>query len=155
LRVEREASDEATEAERFRADLATARGRTQHQASAKSSAELLAQEQDSHRKTKTALTTREEFLAIVSHDLRNPLNHISMAAQILLEEPGEKDDVKEIAASIRRSTGEMLRLIQDLLDIERIAVGKLILHYEKHEGREIVKDGVREIRRVAAWLDRE
>ena len=43
------------------------------------------EEQESHRKTKTALTTREEFLAIVSHDLRNPLNHISMAVQNLLE----------------------------------------------------------------------
>jgi signal transduction histidine kinase len=80
LRVERKASDEAILDERFRTDAATERGRTHHQASAKSSADLLSREQESHRKTQTALTTREEFLAIVSHDLRNPLNHISMAA---------------------------------------------------------------------------
>ena len=80
LRVEREASDEAIKAERLRADAATERERSHYQASAKSSAELLSQEQESHQKTKAALTTREEFLAIVSHDLRNPLNNISMAA---------------------------------------------------------------------------
>src|ERR1044072_3256737 len=96
LRVERETSDEAIDAERFRTDAATEMGRTHHQASARSSADLLSREQESHRKTQTALTTREEFLAIVSHDLRNPLNHIFMAAQNLFEEPGEQTDVQKI-----------------------------------------------------------
>jgi signal transduction histidine kinase len=150
LRVEREASDEAIDAERLRTDAATEMGRTHHQASAKSSADLLSREQESHRKTQTALTTREEFLAIVSHDLRNPLNHISMAAQNLFEEPGEQKDVKEVAASIQRSAGEMLRLIQDLLDIERIAIGKLVLHYEKHDVSEIISEVVGDFQRDAA-----
>src|ERR1700675_1862654 len=61
LRVERQASDQAIKGERFRADAATEMGRTHHQASAKSSAELLSREQESHRKTQTTLTTREEF----------------------------------------------------------------------------------------------
>jgi signal transduction histidine kinase len=150
LRVERETSDEAIDAERFRTDAATTMGRTHHQASAKSSADLLSREQESHRKTRTDLTTREEFLAIVSHDLRNPLNHISLAAQELTEGPGEPGDVKEIAASIKRSAGEMLRLIQDLLDIERIAVGKLVLHYEKHDVSEIIKEVVGDFNGAAA-----
>ncbi len=150
LRVERETSDEAIGAERLRTDAATKMGRTHHQASAKSSAELLSREQESHRKTQTALTTREEFLAIVSHDLRNPLGHISMAAQSLLEEPGEVEEVKALAASINRSAGEMLRLIQDLLDIETIAVGKLVLHYEKHDISEIIRDVVGDFQRDAA-----
>ena len=150
LRVERVTSDEAIDAERLRTDAATEMGRTHHQASAKSSAELLSREQESHRKTKTALTTREEFLAIVSHDLRNPLNHISMSAQNLFEEPGKQEEVKEVAASIRRSTGEMLRLIQDLLDIERIAIGKLILNYEKHDVSEIIKEVVGDFKGDAA-----
>ncbi len=83
LRVEREITDEAIKTERLRADAATERERSHYQASAKSSAELLSQEQEGHKKTKAALTTREEFLAIVSHDLRNPLNHISITAQNL------------------------------------------------------------------------
>jgi signal transduction histidine kinase len=150
LRVERETSDEAIHAERFRTDAATEMGRTHHQASARSSADLLSREQESHRKTRTDLTTREEFLAIVSHDLRNPLNHISMAAQSLSEEADEPNEVKEIAASIKRSANEMLRLIQDLLDIERIAVGKLVLHYEKHDVGKIIKEVVGDFQRDAA-----
>jgi signal transduction histidine kinase len=147
LRVEREITDEAIKAERRRADAATERERRDYQASAKSSAELLSQEHADHLKTKSALTTREEFLAIVSHDLRNPLNHISMAAQNLLEEP---KDVKELASAINRSAVEMLRLIQDLLDIERISVGRLTLHYEEHDVSEIIKEAVEEFKGDAA-----
>ena len=147
LRVEREITDEAIKAERLRADAATERERSDYQASAKSSAESLSQEQERHQKTKAALTTREEFLAIVSHDLRNPLNHISMAVQNLLEEP---EDTKELASSINRSAGEMLRLIEDLLEVERIALGKLTLHYEEHDVSEIIKQAVEELQRVAA-----
>lgn len=150
LRVERETSDEAIDAERLRTDAATEIGRTHHQASAKSSADLLSQEQESHRKTMTDLTTREEFLAIVSHDLRNPLNHISLAAQELSEGPGDPRNVKKIAASIKRSAGEMVRLIEDLLDIERIAAGKLVLHYEKHDICKIIREVVGDFKGDAA-----
>jgi signal transduction histidine kinase len=147
LRVERQASDQAIKGERFRADAATEMGRTHHQASAKSSAKLLSQEQERHQETKAALTTREEFLAIVSHDLRNPLNNISMAAQNLLEGP---KDIKELASSINRSAGEMLRLIEDLLDVERIAVGKLTLHIEEHDVSEIIEEAVEQLQGAAA-----
>lgn len=147
LRVERETADEAIDAERHRTDAATEMGRTHHQASAKSSAELLSQEQESHQKTRVTLTTREEFLAIVSHDLRNPLNNISIAAQILLEKP---KDVKGLASSISRSAGEMLGLIQDLLDVERIAVGKLTLHIEQHDVNEIINQAVEQLQGAAA-----
>jgi signal transduction histidine kinase len=147
LRVERQTSDQAIKGERLRADAATEKGRSHYQASAKSSAELLSQEQERHQKTKAALTTREEFLAIVSHDLRNPLNHILMAVQNLLEEP---KDIKELASSINRSAGEMLQLIEDLLEVERIAVGKLTLHYEEHDVSEIIKQAVEELQGAAA-----
>ena len=147
LRVEREITDEAIEAERLRADTATEMGRTHHQASAKSSAELLSLEQESHQKTRATLTTREEFLAIVSHDLRNPLNNILLAAQNLLEEP---KDVKELASMINRSAGDMLGLIQDLLDVEGIAVGKLTLHVEQHDVGEIIKQAVEQLQGAAA-----
>jgi signal transduction histidine kinase len=73
-----------------------------------------------------------------------------MATQNLLEEPGVGKDVKEIASSIGRSAGEMLRLIEDLLDIERIAVGKLTLHFEEHDVSEIIKQAVKQLQGAAA-----
>ena len=147
LRQEREITDEGIKAERLRADAATESERSHHHESSKSSAELLSREQEGHNKTKAALTTREEFLAIVSHDLRNPLNHISMTAQNLLEEP---KDARDLASSIKRSVGEMLRLIEDLLDVERMAVGKLTLHIEQHDVSEIIKEAGEKFKGTAA-----
>jgi signal transduction histidine kinase len=147
LREEREIADEAITAERRRADAAIKRERSDYCASASASAELLSQEQERHRKTKAALTTREEFLAIVSHDLRNPLNNISIAAQNLLE---ESTDIKDQASSINRSAQEMLRLIEDLLDVERIAAGKLTLHFGLHDISEIMKQAVGQLQEAAA-----
>jgi signal transduction histidine kinase len=99
------------------------------------------------KKPRRLLLRGKEFLAIVSHDLRNPLNNISIAAQNLLEEP---KDIKELALSINRSAGEMLRLIEDLLDVERIAAGKLTLHCEQHDVSDITKQVVKELQESAA-----
>jgi signal transduction histidine kinase len=44
----------------------------------------------------------------------------------------------------------MLRLIEDLLEVERIAVGKLTLHYEEHDVSEIIKQAVEELQEAAA-----
>ena len=82
LRLERRTSEPAIKGERLRTDAATEKGRSHHHSSARSSAELLSQ-QKNHQKTRANLTTGEEFLAIVSHDLRNPLDNISLAAQNL------------------------------------------------------------------------
>jgi len=150
LRVEREIADDAIRAERLRADAATERERSRYHASAKSSAKLLSREQERHGKTRAALTTREEFLAIVSHDLRNPLNNISLAAQNLLEDAAEPEDKKEVVSSINRSVGEMLQLIEDLLDVEQIAAGKLTLHFEQHDISEIIKHAVARLQAAAA-----
>ena len=70
-----------------------------------------------------------------------------MAAQNLLEDPR---DVKEMAASINRSAGEMLSLIQDLLDVERMALGKLTLHIEEHDVSEIIRQAVEQLQGAAA-----
>jgi len=67
--------------------------------------------------------------------------------QNLLEDP---KDTKELVSSINRSVEEMLRLIEDLLDIERIAAGKLTLHFEQHDVSEIIKQAVAQLQGAAA-----
>jgi signal transduction histidine kinase len=70
-----------------------------------------------------AIRAREEVLAIVSHDLRNPLNAITLAAQLLQMSSlpdGDREQVDVIGLSARR----MSRLIADLLDITRLEGGK-------------------------------
>jgi PAS domain S-box-containing protein len=71
-----------------------------------------------------AVAERESVLSIVSHDLRNPLNTIGMAAALLLEDvPAQKK--KAQASIIRRCVDQMSHLIQDLLDASRIEGGGL------------------------------
>jgi signal transduction histidine kinase len=78
-----------------------------------------------HAATKRALAQRDEVLAIVSHDLRNPLSTISMAGQLLVE-PGLPEERRQAQAEvISHCVHGMSRLIQDLLDVARIEGGGL------------------------------
>lgn len=71
-----------------------------------------------------AIKTREDILAIVSHDLKNPVSVIGLTAQLLHRV--EKSDIKRIhdfADKIQRSTEQMQQLIGDLLDFSKIESG--------------------------------
>ncbi len=94
---------------------------------------------------KAELTTRDEFLAIVSHDLRNPLGSITMAADYLCEKLSyttADEDTKELLDIIKRNAGQANRLISDLMDMERIAAGKLSLQVKTHITSEIIQDSI-------------
>ncbi|HEX4999275.1 MAG TPA: PAS domain S-box protein, partial [Terriglobia bacterium] len=75
--------------------------------------------------SQASIQARDAVLAEVAHDLRNPLNTISMAAMLLetTELPAEKRALH--ARTIRRAVGGAVRLIQDLLDVTRIETGQL------------------------------
>ena len=65
------------------------------------------------------------MLAVVSHDLRNPLNVIATSASLILEIPLPEEKKRTQLEVIRRTTDRMNRLIQDLLDVTGIEAGKL------------------------------
>jgi PAS domain S-box-containing protein len=77
-----------------------------------------------------ATRMREDILAIVSHDLRNPLSSILMNADQLLRDPAKNtpDRVARNARTIRGSAERMARLLDDLLDVGRIDEGRLSLN---------------------------
>jgi signal transduction histidine kinase/DNA-binding NarL/FixJ family response regulator len=75
-----------------------------------------------------AARARDEMLAVVSHDLRNPLNVIATSASLILEIPLPEDKKRSQLEVIRRTTDRMNRLIQDLLDVTGIEAGKLSIH---------------------------
>jgi len=70
-----------------------------------------------------AVRAREQVLAIVSHDLRNPLNAIMLAAQLLQMSKIPDEDLEQVEV-IELSAKRMSRLIADLLDITRLEGGK-------------------------------
>ena len=71
-----------------------------------------------------ALRAREEVLAIVSHDLRNPLNAITLAASLLQTSTSIAPEDREQLDIIDLSAKRMSRLIEDLLDVTRLEGGK-------------------------------
>jgi signal transduction histidine kinase len=80
------------------------------------------------RREERARVQREEILAIVAHDLRNPLNAISMSAALLEKDapPGaDGDPLRKRIAVLRRAAQRMNHLISDLLDWSVIEAGQL------------------------------
>jgi signal transduction histidine kinase len=76
------------------------------------------------------LTSREDFMAIVSHDLRSLLGGIALSAELLKTVQGHPDPfakVKDYAERIQRFSARMNRLVGDLMDVASIEAGKLSL----------------------------
>lgn len=71
-----------------------------------------------------AVRAREEVLAIVSHDLRNPLSAVSLGASLLRMSDTLAEDDREQVETIEVSARRMNRLIEDLLDVTRLEGGK-------------------------------
>ncbi len=80
------------------------------------------QEQTLRHVAEAAVRTRDEVLAIVSHDLRSPLTTIYMSIAFL-EEAGLTEKERWYLEVVRRSSEQMRRLIEDLLDVARIEAG--------------------------------
>jgi PAS domain S-box-containing protein len=71
-----------------------------------------------------AIKTREDVLAVVSHDLKNPLNTIGLTAQVMRQlERMETAQIADMTDRIQRAVNGMLQLIADLLDFSRIQSG--------------------------------
>jgi signal transduction histidine kinase len=75
-----------------------------------------------------ATSVRDEVLAVVSHDLRNPISAIAMCARILREAPpAEQAERDRMLTSITEATAWTQRLIRDLLDVSAVEAGGLAL----------------------------
>lgn len=94
---------------------------------------------------------KNEFLGIASHDLKNPLNVITMLAGILENEADTLSavEVREFAADIRTSSRRMFELIKNLLDINKIELGNILADVEVVSPCDIIRAAV-EHHRVAA-----
>ena len=99
-----------------------------------------------------ASRAREQVLAIVSHDLRNPLGAVMVgAAQIhLLSSLPEHKRTRKAAETIQRSATRMSRLIDDLLDLAGIQAGRLAVHKERHSTRALVDEALESFGAAAA-----
>ncbi|MBE9170613.1 PAS domain-containing protein [Pleurocapsales cyanobacterium LEGE 06147] len=89
--------------------------------------QLLAREQAAREAAEAANRIKDEFLAVVSHELRSPLNPILGWSRLLQDGKLDEARTKQALATIERNAKLQAELIEDLLDISRILRGKLSL----------------------------
>jgi len=142
---EREVADEVVRADRaaVAAVLATGRGQTDRD---------LSKERSS---ADDAVGTRDEFLGVVSHDLRNMLSSVIGFAELIAKaQTGETahapEDVLTYARRIERSGHRMNRLVGDLVDVASIEAGVLAVAPREADAREVVAEAVDNFQEHAA-----
>jgi two-component system, chemotaxis family, CheB/CheR fusion protein len=89
---------------------------------------------------------KDRFLAVLSHELRNPLASIDSAAALMLTTPLPSGDREAAAKVVKRQAGVMKMLLDDLLDVARLKLGRLELHREKVRLAGVVEAALETIR---------
>ncbi|MDR5815122.1 CheR family methyltransferase [Caballeronia sp. LZ033] len=91
--------------------------------------EALAHEHAERKKETLSNQLKDDFIAVLSHELKHPLNLIGMKAEILPRLPETRgiEVVREAADSIKRAVRGQAQIIDDLLDLSRVRTGKLAL----------------------------
>ncbi len=93
-----------------------------------------------YHEAQTAIRVRDDLLAIVSHDLNNPLHAINLGTSLLFQQYGTDARARKHIDAIRRSADRMERLINDLLDMASINAGKLAIKPAQVDARELVSE---------------
>jgi len=85
---------------------------------------------------------KDEFLAMLAHELRNPMALIGNAVRILRLTGGDSEIVKSTSEMLERQVGQMVRLVDDLLDVSRITRGQIELRKERIELAHVLNQAV-------------
>jgi PAS domain S-box-containing protein len=98
-----------------------------------------------------ATRARDDVLAVVAHDLRNPLNTVTMAVSLMLETtPPERVEERRQVEILRRAADRMNRMIQDLLDVKRMESGRLTTDLKPEVPAMLINDTIDMLRPLAA-----
>ena len=99
--------------------------------------------------------SKDEFLATLAHELRNPLAPIRNGLQIMRLAPGDADATERIRSMMERQLGQMVHLIDDLLDLSRISRGKIDLRKERIDLATAIQQAIEASRPSIALADHE
>ena len=101
--------------------------------------ELLARERQARAEAERANKAKDEFLAVLSHELRTPLTPVLLTTTLLEGAPGLPPELRDDLLTIRRNVELEARLIDDLLDLTRIARGKLQLDLQTTDLHSLIR----------------
>jgi PAS domain S-box-containing protein len=96
----------------------------------------------SEERLKDADRRKDEFLAVLAHELRNPLAPIRTGLEVIRLAGNTPDAVSRVRAMMERQVGNMVRLVDDLLDVARITSGKISLQRQPTALAELVDTAV-------------
>jgi len=103
-------------------------------------ARLMAEADEARRQAEAANRAKDEFLAMLGHELRNPLAPITTALRLMaMRDPGALQSERRV---LERQVAHLTRLVDDLLDVSRFARGKVQLKREPLDIREVVARAV-------------
>jgi signal transduction histidine kinase len=110
------------------------------------------------KESRLAVRTREDVLAVVAHDLKNPLNAIQIAAS-RLQRGADQPSAQKLGATVHRAVGRMNRLITDLLELAQLEAGHLSLTKGAIDVRVVVREALESVQAAAqskgVWLEKE
>jgi len=89
---------------------------------------------------------KDEFLAMLAHELRNPLAPVANAVQLLRISAKNENRVQEITSIVERQVKHMTELVNDLLDVSRIARGLVDLHRVAVDLKMVVAQAIEQVR---------
>ncbi len=89
---------------------------------------------------------KDEFIAVLGHELRNPLAPLSMAMDVLKQAESRPELIKSVRPMMRRQVDHLTRLVNDLLDVSRISRGHAELQRASLDVRQAIEDAVEQCR---------
>jgi signal transduction histidine kinase len=107
---------------------------------------LLQQQKAIEEALRQADQKKDEFLAMLAHELRNPLAPITSAAAILSGHAVDAGTVRRTSAIIARQAKHMTGLIDDLLDVSRVTRGRVDLTTTELDMKDIIADAIEQVR---------
>nr|WP_315398540.1 ATP-binding protein [uncultured Duganella sp.] len=106
----------------------------------------MAVRQDAERALRLADRRKDEFLATLAHELRNPLAPIRTGLDIMRINPADLGAGQRARAIMERQLRQMVRLVDDLLDVSRINTGKLTIKREQVDLQQVIHDAFEIVR---------
>ncbi|HET9787563.1 MAG TPA: HAMP domain-containing sensor histidine kinase, partial [Pyrinomonadaceae bacterium] len=115
--------------------------------------QMLVREQQARKAAETVNQTKDEFLAMVSHELRTPLNVISGWVSMLRSGKLNGEAAADALERVERNARLQQHLIEDLIDVSRIAAGTMRVEARPMEVSPVIEEGLRTVALAAKAKD--